>query len=102
MVELGGPSGVAAECRRNSNLVGQDPTGDPFQRAVEIPRGGAGFCEHSCAKSSFSVGIHNAIEETTPYVVKVTCFAVELVVPAGPPRKRQHYRGFCHLGRWGP
>ena len=41
------------------------------------------FCDHSRAKSSFSVGIRNAIEETTPYVVKMTCFTVKIVAPAG-------------------
>ena len=50
-----------------------------------------------------SVGIHNTIGETTPYVAKMTCFTVKIVAPAAPPqKKRQHYRGFEHLGRWGP
>ena len=32
----------------------------------------------------------------------MTCFTVKIVAPAAPPKKRQHYRGFEHLGRWGP
>ena len=38
----------------------------------------------------------------TPYVAKMMCFTVKIVAPAAPPPKRQHYRGFDHLGRWGP
>ena len=44
------------------------------------------FCDHSRAKLSFSVGIHNTIEETTPYVAKMTCFTVKIVAPAAPPK----------------
>ena len=43
------------------------------------------FCGHSRAKSSFSAGIHNTIEETMPYVAKMTCFTVKIVAAAGPP-----------------
>ena len=53
-------------------------------------------------KCHFSVGILNTIGKVTSRIAKVTCFTVGIVVPAGPPRKRQHYRGFCHLGCWGP
>ena len=42
----------------------------------------ARFCVPSRAKSPFSAGIHNTIEETTPYVVKMTCFTVKIVAPA--------------------
>ena len=68
----------------------------------KIPRGAVVFSELSRAKSPFSVIILNTIEEVASRIAKVTCFIVEIVVPAGPPRKRQQYRGFCHLGCWGP
>ena len=32
----------------------------------------------------------------------MTCFTVENGPPSRPPRNWQHYRGFDHLGRWGP
>ena len=67
----------------------------------KIPCGRVTFCKLSRAKSSFSAGILNTIEKVRSRIAKVTCFTVGIVVPAGPPRKRQHYRGFCHLGCWG-
>ena len=56
----------------------------------------------SRAKSSFSAGILNTIEEVRSRSAKVTCFTVENGPPSRPPRNWQHYRGFDHLGRWGP
>ena len=60
------------------------------------------FCDTSRAKSSFSAGILNTIEKVRSRIAKVTCFTVENGPPSRPPRKWQHYRGFDHLGRWGP
>ena len=60
------------------------------------------FSTTSRAKSSFSAGILNTIEKVGSRIAKVTCFTVENGPPSRPPRKWQHYRGFDHLGRWGP
>ena len=68
----------------------------------KIPCGAVRFCALSRAKSSFSAGILNTIEEVRSRSAKVTCFTVENGPPSRPPRNWQHYRGFDHLGRWGP
>ena len=60
------------------------------------------FCGHSRAKSSFSAGIHNTIEETTPYVVKMTCFTVKIVAPAAPPQKTATLSRIRAPGALGP
>ena len=67
-----------------------------------MPRGRARFCGHSRAKSSFSVGIHNTIEEMTPYVVKMTCFTVKIVAPAAPPQKTATLSRIRAPGALGP
>ena len=46
------------------------------------PAAGPVLYGHSRAKSSFSAGTHNAIDETTPYVAKVTCFTIKIMAPA--------------------
>ena len=53
-------------------------------------------------KCHFPAGILNTIEKVRSRIAKVTCFTVENGPPSRPPRKWQHYRGFDHLGRWGP
>ena len=68
----------------------------------KIPWRPVTFCTTSRAKSSFSAGILNTIEKVRSRIAKVTCFTVENGPPSRPPRKWQHYRGFDHLGRWGP
>ena len=68
----------------------------------KIPWVAVTFGELSRAKSSVSAGILNTIEKVRSRIAKVTCFTVENGPPSRPPRKWQHYRGFDHLGRWGP
>ena len=56
----------------------------------------------SRAKPSFLAIIHNTIEKVRPHVAKVVCFIEPFEAPSGPPRKRQHYRGFRHGPRQMP
>ena len=60
-----------------------------------------GFAPRYRGSCHFSAGILNTIEKVRSRIAKVTCFTVKIAVPAGPPQKWQHYRGFEHLGRWG-
>ena len=60
------------------------------------------FCGHSRAKSSFSAGIHKTIEETTPYVAKMTCFTVKIVAPAAHPPKTATLSRIRAPGALGP
>ena len=94
---------AASELGRPSELqyISTNSFGGPVALS-KIPWFAVTFSRLSQAKSSFSAGILNTIGKVTSRIAKVTCFTVEIVLPAGPPRKRQHYRGFDHLGRWGP
>ena len=62
----------------------------------------AAFLRGLSGEIAFSVGILNTIGKVTSRIAQVTCFTVENGSPSRPPRKWQHYRGFDHLGRWGP
>ena len=68
----------------------------------KIPCGAVGLGGAYRGSCHFSVGILNTIEEVRSRSAKVTCFTVETGPPSRPPRNWQHYRGFDHLGRWGP
>ena len=94
---------AASELGRPSELqyISTNSFGGPVALS-KIPCGPVAFSGGSRAKSSFSAGILNTIEEVRARSAKVTCFTVENGPPSRPPRNWQRYRGFDHLGRWGP